>query len=284
MIFSPFHNKCENRPAALNRPVFMILIVVFVLFQGLASSFHPVQAESYAGPTTVTPTPEINITIPGSGEPVILQPGNNARLISPLKLKVTAQPGEDGLIRIEMLGHDNRAIFRKLMDYSAYQGKTLLIEQEIPFEIRSDESARLQVVIENTKGKTIFLTSVDLTLLLVKGTETSGEKPVNPRLKIEQPIPGTSITGETLTLKGGFKPINDTPLLIEVLASDWHTLTSRIIPINIPADQTAFAAFEAKLSYKTKTDIPATIRIRQDSNNLIKGPVFLWSEKIILVP
>jgi hypothetical protein len=282
--FFVLRNPIKNRPVDNHRPVFMLAIIVFVLLQSLASSTHQVQAKSPVIPANITPTPENAISIPKSGEPVIIKPGNNARLVSPLKLKIATKPGDDGLVRIELIGHDERLIFRKLMEYREYIGKTLLIEQEIPFEIRADEPARLQVVLEDSKGKTVFLTSVDLTLLLVRGTENDGESPVNPRFKIVQPVPETSIAGDSLTVNGGIKPINDNPIVVEVIASDWHTLTSRIVPLNIPTDQTAFTLFDVKLPYKTSSKIPVTIRIRQESKTLINGTVLLWSEKVNLVP
>jgi hypothetical protein len=232
---------------------------------------------------TGTPT-AAEITIPDSGEPVILQPGNNARLISPLKMKLLTHPGEDGLIRIELLGHDNRLIFRRLLNYADYQNKTMLIEQEITFEVRSDETARLQVILEDRKGKANFLTSVQLTLLQIKGSETAGESAVNPRVKIDVPQPDSSVKGEDLMVKTSIKPVNDTPIVVEVLASDWHTLTSKIVKITIPADQTAFTPINIKLPYRTGTRLPVTVRIRQESNNLITGPVFMWSEKVTLTP
>jgi hypothetical protein len=232
---------------------------------------------------TGTPTTE-GISLPESGEPVILLPGNNARLISPLKMKLISKPGEDGLIRIELIGHDNRLIFRRLLNYADYKDKMLLLDQEIPFEVRDDETARLQVILEDRKGKANFLTSVQLTLLQIKGSETGGDNPVNPRIKVEMPDPGSTVMGADLTVQMGFKPINDTPVVVEVLASDWHTLTSKLVKISIPADQTAFTPINVKLPFKTGSNIPVTIRIRQESNNLINGPVFMWSEKVTLTP
>jgi hypothetical protein len=244
-----------------------------------------VNTASVVARVSPTGTPlAVDVTVPDSGEPVILQPGNSARLVSPLKLKLISKPGEDGLIRIELIGQDNRLIFRRLLDYTAYQGKTLLIEQEIPFEVRDDENARLQVILENRKGKATFLASIQLTLLKIKGSETIGESPVNPRIKMEMPQPGSSVKGSELVIKAGLKPVNDTPVVVEVLASDWHTLTSKILKISIPVDQTAFTPIEIKLPFKTGLKLPVTIRIRQESNSLITGPVLMWSEKVTLTP
>jgi hypothetical protein len=260
--------------------------VIWILVTGLTTlsllAGTPVRADARFS-TGVTPT-VTKVTVPESGEPVILQPGNNARLISPLKLKVLSHPGEDGLIRIELLGHDNRLIFRRLLNYADYQNKTLLVDQEIPFEVRSDEPARLQVILEDRKGKANFLTSVQLTLLQIKGSETGGESPINPRIKVEMPDRSSSVKGEDLVVKTGIKPVNDTPVVVEVLASDWHTLTSKIVKISIPADQTAFTPINVKLPYRTGSSLPVTIRIRQESNTLITGPVFMWSEKVTLTP
>jgi hypothetical protein len=275
-----FHRGFNTgRLTKFRRQLIMLLVTGLTTLSLFAGT--PVTAAGIS--PTGTPT-AVQVTVPASGEPVILQPGNNARLISPLKLTLMSHPGEDGLIRIELLGHDNRLIFRRLLNYADYQTKTMLIEQEIPFEVRSDEPARLQVVLEDRKGKANFLTSVQLTLLQIKGSETAGESPVNPRIKIDMPEPASSVKGEDLVVKTGIKPVNDTPVVVEVLASDWHTLTSKIVKISIPADQTAFTPINVKLPYRTGSRLPVTIRIRQESNNLITGPVFMWSEKVTLTP
>ncbi len=272
----------KNRPIIFLRPVLILFSVLLIITLLLRENPNPVKANSLTPTSSLTPEPH-SITVPESGEPVILSPGNDARLVSPLKLKVASKPGDDGMVRIELIGRDNRLIFRKLLDFKEYKGNTLLIEQEIPFEIRSDEKARLQVVLENAKGKPVFITSVNLTLLSVGGTEVKGEEAVYPRFKIEQPYPGQSVQGEFLVVKGQIKPVNNTPIVLELIASDWHTLTSKIVAITLPADQTAFIPIEVKLSYKTGTQIPATLRIRQESNNMINGTVMLWSEMITLV-
>ena len=201
-----------------------------------------------------------------------------------MNIKILTRPGDDGLIRIELIGHDNRLIFRRLLDYTSFKGNTILVDQQIPFEIRDEETARLQVVLEDGKGKINYLTSVQLTLLTIKGTETNGEAAVYPRVNIENPLIDSSVKGADLVVAAGLKPVNNTPVVVEVLASDWHTLTSKIIKITIPADQTAFTPIEVKLPFKTGAKIPVTIRIRQESNNLITGPVLIWSEKVTLTP
>jgi hypothetical protein len=276
-----FHRSFNaDRIAKLRRQSLLLILTGLTTLSMLAVNTASVDAR-----VSPTGTPmAVDVTVPDSGEPVILQPGNSARLVSPLKLKLISKPGEDGLIRIELIGQDNRLIFRRLLDYTAYQGKTLLIEHEIPFEVRDDENARLQVILEDRKGKATFLDSIQLTLLKIKGSETIGASPVNPRIKMEMPQPGSSVRGSELVIKAGLKPINDTPVVVEVLASDWHTLTSKILKISIPIDQTAFTPIEVKLPFKTGSKLPVTIRIRQESNTLITGPVLMWSEKVTLTP
>ncbi|HEX7555719.1 MAG TPA: hypothetical protein VF338_03770, partial [Leptolinea sp.] len=287
VIFSSIQKRIQNRPVDHRLPVLFRSLLFLILALSLSPDLVPVQAQSSivsVSGISPTPTPEAKTIIPASGEPVILQPGNNARLISPLKLQLMTQPGDDGLIRVELIGQDNRLIFRKLMDYRAYKGKTILIEQEIPFEIREDESARLQVVLEDARGKMTFLTSLQLTLLMVRGSETSGEAPINPRFKIEQPLPDDSVDGDSLKIECGVKPINDTPIIIEILATDGRTLEARFFSLDVPADQTAFTPVAVNLPYKVSIPTPVTLRIRQESNSLIKGTVLLWSELITLNP
>lgn len=280
MIKIRFFKSNANRAGRYYRPVLLILMLLGLAGYSLECT-SIVQADSSVH-MTATPSSVSGISIPESGEPVILQPGNHARLVSPLKLKLLTHPGEDGLVRLELIGHDNRLIFRKLLDYKEYSNKTLLIEQEIPFEVRNDEPARLQVVLEDSKGKTIFVSSIELTLLVVKGSEINGDAPVNPRFIIEQPVSGSTVPGTDLFVKAKIKPINETPVVVEVLAKDWNTLASKLVSVKFPADQTAYIPIQVKLPYKTGTDTPVTIRIRQESSTLITGTVLMWSEKVTL--
>lgn len=284
MTFLRFLSTQRNRTVKNKQPVLMFSILLLLLGIGLRTNTDCVYAQQDFIQTRVTLTPEQKFPLPASGEPVIIMPGNNARLASPIMLKLITRPGEDGMVRIDLVGHDNRLIYRSFKDYTQYQEDTILIEEEIPFEVRSDESARLQVILENTKDKTIYLASVDVTLLLIKGTEKAGESPVNPRLVIEEPVAGAAVTGEELVVKGKIKLINENPIIFEVLSDDWLTLTSKMITVPVPADKTAFASFEVKLPLKLKEKTSVTIRIHQESKGLITGSVFTWSEKVFLIP
>lgn len=284
MILKFFLHSIKNRPEGSRRPVFIFVLVSIILAFSLSPAAGIVQAKAILTGIGSTPTPGKQIEIPASGEPVILLPGNNARLISPLKLQLITKPGEDGLVRIELIGQDNRLIFRKLLNYHSYKGKTLLIEQEILFEIRDDETARLQVVLEDAKGKTTFLTSINLTLLGVRGRESAGESPVNPRFRIDQPDLLEDVKGKNLTLVCGIKPINNTPVIVELIAKDGRTISSRFVPITMPNNQTAFTILSAELPFKVSTPTQVTLRIRQESNTLIKGTVMLWSDIITISP
>jgi hypothetical protein len=269
-----------NRPVSNRRPVLLSFLIGIILIFSIFPATGIVQAKT----NLLKPTPDNQIEIPESGEPVILQPGNNARLVSPLKLQLITKPGDDGLVRIELIGHDNRLIFRKLMDYRSYRGQTLLVEQQVKFEIRDDESARLQIVLEDVKGRLTFLTSINLTLLGVRGSESGGELPVNPRFRINQPDLSSEITGKNLSLRCDIKPINNSPIIAELIAKDGHTMSSRLIQITLPNDQTTFAALKAELPFDVSSPTQVSFRIRQESNSLIKGTVLLWSSKVILSP
>jgi hypothetical protein len=215
---------------------------------------------------------------------VILQPGDNARIVSPLILSLLTRPGEDGFIRIDLIGQDNRLIFRKLMDYRSYKSQTLLIEEKISFEIRKTESARLQVVLEDKKGRTTFVSSINLTLLGVRGNENPGDPPTTPHFLIDAPDLSAPITGKTLSLKSSIKPANTNAVIVELIGEDGHTMVSRLVQIAVPNDQTARVVLNAELPFKVTSPTEARLRIRQESNSMIKGTVMLWSQKITLGP
>jgi hypothetical protein len=279
--FLLFRSYEKNRLVGNRRPVFLMIFVTLYLAILLMSTTNIVQAKTAS---FLTGSPASPVDVPASGEPVILAPGNNASLISPLKIQVITKPGEDGLVRIELIGQDNRLIFRKLLNYRSYSGKTLLIDQVIPFEIREDETARLQIVLEDKKGKTTFLNSVSLNLLGLRGRESDGDPAVNPHFRIHQPDITAPIKGKLLTLECDIKPINNTPVNIELVARDGHTMASRLVQITMPNNQLAYVNLIASLPFSVPTPTEVTLRIRQDSNNLIKGTVLLWSSKVTLSP
>jgi hypothetical protein len=274
----------KNRPVINRRPVFLSLLVSIIVVSIILPAAGIVQAKTAFMDTTATPTPESQIEIPASGEPVIIYPGNNASVISPLKMQLATKPGEDGLVRLELIGKDNRLIFRRLIDYRAYKDQTLLINQTIPFEIHDDESARLQVVLEDAKGRTIFVNSISINLLGVRGRESAGDAPVNPQFRIDQLDITSEIKRKSLTVLCRIKPVNNTPVNIELVAKDGHTMSSRLVPIMMPNDLTAFASIKAELPFSVPVPTVVTLRIRQESNNLIKGTVLLWSSKITISP
>jgi hypothetical protein len=274
----------NNRPVGNRRPVFLYLLAIITLAAFIFPAAGIVQAHTTFSGIAATQTASNLIELPASGEPIIVFPGNNASIISPLKMQLITKPGEDGLVRIELIGKDNRLIFRRLIDYRSYIDQTLLIDQTIPFEIRNDENARLQVVLEDAKGRTIFINSVAITLLGVRGRESAGESPVNPHFRIDQPDLSAEIKGKSLSVLCGIKPVNNTPINIELVAKDGRTMTSRLVPITMPVDQTAFTIIKAELPYSVSAPTVVTLRIRQESNNLIKGTVLLWSRKITINP
>jgi hypothetical protein len=274
----------KNRSVGNRLPVFLAILTFSLTVFSLFSVVNPVSGETqvFLSKTQTKTSPDLKL--PDSGEPVILQPGDNARIVSPLILSLLTRPGEDGFIRIDLIGQDNRLIFRKLMDYRSYKSQTLLIEEKISFEIRKTESARLQVVLEDKKGRTTFVSSINLTLLGVRGNENPGDPPTTPHFLIDAPDLSAPITGKTLSLKSSIKPANTNAVIVELIGEDGHTMVSRLVQIAVPNDQTARVVLNAELPFKVTSPTEARLRIRQESNSMIKGTVMLWSQKITLGP
>ena len=69
-------------------------------------------------------------------------------------------PGDDGMVRVELIGEDGRLIVRQALDFREYKHKSIAFYPAIPFEINSAaETARLQVLTSDRFGRAIAIES-----------------------------------------------------------------------------------------------------------------------------
>jgi hypothetical protein len=235
---------------------------------------------------TLTPTPTITPTpTPPYSVLRISRPGMLSKVISPIRAEVFAMPGDDGRVQIDLMGEDGRYITRQLLDYPRYLGRHIGISPEIPFQINAmGETARLVVSNNDKFGRKIYLTSVDLVLL------SMGENVLNPAgmgqepYLIREPKPNAVVSGGVLKIVGLARPVNDRPILIELINEEGSTVGSKQITADPPGGDLSHTPFEVEIPYSITGITPVRLTLRQESSNRIPGTIALTSMQIILAP
>ena len=109
-----------------------ISTIIATLFgQGTAT---PEPTATRTRPPTATPTVTLTPT-PPFAYLHITRPGLFSKLISPYRMEAMVQPGEDGLVRIEVIGEDNRLIANQVLDYRDYMNRRFWIAPFLEFQI-----------------------------------------------------------------------------------------------------------------------------------------------------
>jgi hypothetical protein len=214
----------------------------------------------------------------------ILHPGLLSRITSPIQAEIIAVPGDDGLIRVELVGEDGRLIVRQALPFQQYRGRSISFYPTIPFEIKSmAETARFQVVTNDSHGRTINLMSVDVVLLSVGRSEIfSPEITVEPYV-VRFPEEGATITGGTLIINGLARPVNDSPIIVDLVGENGAVLTTKQFTVDPPSGDLSHTPFLIEIPYKV--DGPTSVRLtfRQEGSR-IPGTVALSSMLITLAP
>ena len=226
---------------------------------------------------TLTPTPP-------PPEVSISSPGLLSRVISPIKAEIHAVPGDDGLVRLELIGEDGRLISRQSLDYSEYKHRSIAFYPTVPFEINSAaETARLQVLTSDRFGRAIAIESVDLVLLKVGRNEIFDPLITQEPFIIRYPEEGQTIQGGKLVIEGLIRPLNETPVILEVIGEDNSMIFTKLFTIAQPAGELSHTPFQLEIPYKINAATPVRLVFRQEGSR-IPGSLALSSLTVILEP
>ena len=225
-----------------------------------------------------TPTPK-----PLRAAIEILYPGPDSKVVSEVELRANVRPGKDGRIHTELIGEDGRIIFEQAPRYEIGSNVWGYIVVRIPFTSPfAGELCRLQVVTRDEYGRTLAVNAVHLLIL------TGGYPEINPpdradgRIQVTRPKGADEIVGNLMIVEGRIRPVNDQPLIIELMDETGNILASRKLPI--PASQTGdYIPFAVDLSYTITKFVKARLTLYQEDNR-IPGIMYLYSQEVFLKP
>jgi hypothetical protein len=234
---------------------------------------------------TITFTPTITLTpTPPQPSIQILHPGLLSRLISPIQAEIIAVPGDDGLVRVELIGEDGRLIVRQAQNFSDYKNRSIAFYPSIPFEIKSmAETARLQVITNDQYGRVISIMSVDVVLLSVGRAEVFAPLITQEPFIIRFPNEGDAIPGAGLMISGLIRPINNSPVSFDLIAENGAVLVTKQIVVEPPSGDISHTPFLIELPCKVDGPTPVRLSIHQEGSR-IPGTVALSSLLLTLEP
>ena len=263
-------------------PVELIVPSLFVL-----GSTPTPMTEPLASPTATTRSfRQASVTPPPSMAKMrITRPGPYSKLSSPIQMEALINSGDDGLVYVDLIGEDGRLMVSEVLDFRNYDAKNFYISPEIPFQINSAaELARLVVYTRDMFGQMISLVSVDVLLMQMGGSDlTPPEVELEP-YRVDTPREGTLITGGTVSINGSARPVNNNPLIIELIDEKGAVVGSGEVQVSQPSDGITHVPFQLEVPYTVTHRVRVRLAIHQESSTRIPGVIWMTSTILFLEP
>jgi len=233
---------------------------------------------------TPQPTPTTARKYPA---PMIMieSPGPLSKLITPILLQGSFNPGEDGMLYVELFSTEGSLVGRQVLDYKKMTYAKAYVTDSIPFDIEAAGTfARLVVSTHDKFQRKSAVASVDLILLQMGSNILMPPSILEEPYVIQSPKPDEVIKGGVARVYGVFKPVTNSPLLFQLIGSTGEILgTQSFLFAPMTADQ-AYAKFVVDISYSVAGNTDARLSIYQNSDNRIPGVVWWTSEEVTLSP
>jgi hypothetical protein len=194
-------------------------------------------------------------------------------------------PGDDGFVEMDLIGEDNRIINSRMLDYRRSIGQTFLIAPLVDFNITAAvETARLVLTTRDLKHRIKALSSVDLLLMSVGNPEIYPVPDLQEPFLVRSPRERNIIQGGSVRVTGLARPLNNNPLILELIDEQMNIVGSTSIYIPPPTGDISHTPFEVTIPYQITGSTPVRLTLRQESAGRILGTVALHSLEIVLEP
>ena len=208
-----------------------------------------------------------------------------SKVISPFRVEAFVTPGDDGYIYLELIGEDGRIITQLSLDNRALINRSIWISPSVNFKISAvAETARLLIYVNDKYGRKIAISSTDLLLLSIGSEEINPPAIVDEPYLIRYPKPGQTIQGGTLVITGLVNPVNDSPVIIELIDQQNNVVGSVKIVIPPPSGDISHTPFSVGVPYTVSGPTDVRLTMRQESTGRLPGTVELFSQDITLEP
>ena len=209
--------------------------------------------------------------------------GPLSKVASPLHVYGYLKTGAGSKARIELLGEDHRLLFGETKVFNVPEGGRAVLSMDISFEIAAPaEAGRLQVYVQDKRGRVTALNSVPLILLSL------GEADINPPsdaldpLIIQQPSPKALIQGGKVLVSGMARVAEGDILMARLITETGGEVGLRLANVTL-LPQGGYGAYAVEVPYTVEQPTPALLVVSQgDSDN--SDFIHLSSVEVLLSP
>lgn len=204
------------------------------------------------------------ISAQSAGPIVLLSPGPQSLVTSPIQIRALVHPGESSLVRVTLVDRQQNLLARQVLRINAPDHDAVDLTTELAFEVPVERTAAfLTIMTQDHFNRPIAIRSVPIRL------QSSGEMliaplPVaDPWLEINQPKPGAVINDSPIIVTGRVRPINERPVIFELITERGRAIVTRQLAVETPGE---WVAFEIPLPYLASSQIrDMRLTIRQSS-------------------
>lgn len=212
----------------------------------------------------------------------ILSPGENSVVTAPINIGALLVPGDGELVRVILIDGQQNLLARQVLRVNAPAHTVVELVTELAFEIPGETtSAILTIVTQDQANRPIAIRSVPLTLKSSGEGRITSQFEMEPWLTLHHPTPGAVISQTPLYVAGSVKPINDRPVIFELINEHGNAIITRQLGVEQPGE---LIHFQIELPYSptpTIGDMRLVIRQTSDYPGII---AILDSVPITIVP
>ena len=194
-----------------------IVIASYTLTPSRTFSLTPTASKTRYHYVTRTPTNTATATAtltptPPYAQMRIQRPGPFSKVISPFQIEAMIHPGDDGYVRIQLIGEDSRIISSQLLNYYNDINRRFWIAPEITFDLNgAAETGRLEIIALDRFGRPMDIYTLDLLLLKFGKSEFSSAEIIQEPYIIRYPPTDEIVRGGKLWVSGLEKPAQLAP-------------------------------------------------------------------------
>lgn len=208
-----------------------------------------------------------------------------SKVLSPFRVEAFVTPGDDGYVYLELIGEDGAILAQQSEDYRALIGRSLWMSPSVTFNISAvAETARLLVYVNDKYGRKVAISSTDLILLSLGNEEINQPAIIDQPYLVRYPEPGQTVQGGTLVVTGLINPVNDSPVIIELIDEESNVVGSVKIVVPPPSGDLSHTPFSVGVPYTVSGPTEVRLTLRQESTGRLPGTVDLFSQEIFLDP
>ena len=239
-----------------------------------------VRTKTFTPTLTVTNTPT-----PPFAYLQIKKPGEDSFVVSPINIEAMINPGDDGLLRVDLIGENGRIIAHQELDYNYAIGNRFWTSPKLYYTIDSvAELGRLELSVYDAYSRIIALSTVDLFLQSMGRYEINDAVNLHEPFVIRYPYNNLVVDGGIVYVNGLARPFNDNPIIFELIDESRTVIGSweQIIPQ--PEGDLSHTPFTVQIPYIVNVTTPVRLTIRQESDSTIPGNLAITSMQLILEP